>query len=79
MPTGFEKPSAIHQRGITPFCKSLDGMQQARSRIEKTATFCSGILQRLDYGLVECHTLVLAPTHEFAQQIEKVMCIEQYA
>jgi translation initiation factor 4A len=30
-------------------------------------------LQQLDYGLVQCQALVLAPTRELAQQIEKVM------
>lgn len=70
---GFEKPSAIQQRGIVPFCKGLDVIQQAQSGTGKTATFCSGILQQLDYGLVDCQVLVLAPTRELAQQIEKVM------
>ncbi|KAH0970739.1 hypothetical protein GBA52_022895 [Prunus armeniaca] len=70
---GFEKPSAIQQRGIVPFCKGLDVIQQAQSGTGKTATFCSGILQQLDYGLTECQALVLAPTRELAQQIEKVM------
>ncbi|MQM10769.1 hypothetical protein Taro_043667, partial [Colocasia esculenta] len=70
---GFEKPSAIQQRGIVPFCKGLDVIQQAQSGTGKTATFCSGILQQIDYGLVECQALVLAPTRELAQQIEKVM------
>lgn len=70
---GFEKPSAIQQRGIVPFIKGLDVIQQAQSGTGKTATFCSGILQQLDYGLVECQALVLAPTRELAQQIEKVM------
>ncbi|KAF4375718.1 hypothetical protein F8388_014440 [Cannabis sativa] len=70
---GFEKPSAIQQRGIVPFCKGLDVIQQAQSGTGKTATFCSGILQQLDYGLLECQALVLAPTRELAQQIEKVM------
>ncbi|PHT79296.1 Eukaryotic initiation factor 4A-8 [Capsicum annuum] len=70
---GFEKPSAIQQRGIVPFCKGLDVIQQAQSGTGKTATFCSGILQQLDYGLVQCQGLVLAPTRELAQQIEKVM------
>ncbi|KAF2323572.1 hypothetical protein GH714_036167 [Hevea brasiliensis] len=69
----FEKPSAIQQRGIVPFCKGLDVIQQAQSGTGKTATFCSGILQQLDYGLVQCQALVLAPTRELAQQIEKVM------
>ncbi|KAJ8442834.1 hypothetical protein Cgig2_016300 [Carnegiea gigantea] len=70
---GFEKPSAIQQRGIVPFCKGLDVIQQAQSGTGKTATFCSGILQQLDYDLLECQALVLAPTRELAQQIEKVM------
>lgn len=70
---GFEKPSAIQQRGIVPFCKGLDVIQQAQSGTGKTATFCSGILQQLDYDLVQCQALVLAPTRELAQQIEKVM------
>ncbi|KAL4365432.1 hypothetical protein AHAS_Ahas07G0105500 [Arachis hypogaea] len=65
--------SAIQQRGIVPFCKGLDVIQQAQSGTGKTATFCSGILQQLDYSLTECQALVLAPTHELAQQIEKVM------
>ncbi|KVH88281.1 DNA/RNA helicase, DEAD/DEAH box type, N-terminal [Cynara cardunculus var. scolymus] len=55
------------------FCKGLDVIQQARSGTGKTATFCSGILQQLDYNVVECQALVLAPTRELAQQIEKVM------
>ncbi|KAF5956284.1 hypothetical protein HYC85_003509 [Camellia sinensis] len=37
-----------------------------------TATFCSGILQQLDYSLVECQALVLPPTLELAQQSVKV-------
>ncbi|KAI3758496.1 hypothetical protein L6452_06060 [Arctium lappa] len=60
-------------RGIVPFCKGLDVIQQAQSGTGKTATFCSGILQQLDYNVVECQALVLAPTCELAQQIEKVM------
>jgi len=70
---GFEKPSAIQQKGIVPFAKSLDVIQQAQSGTGKTATFCAGILQNLDYNQVECQALVLAPTRELAQQIEKVM------
>ncbi|CAH8350870.1 unnamed protein product [Eruca vesicaria subsp. sativa] len=70
---GFEKPSAIQQRGIVPFCKGLDVIQQAQSGTGKTATFCSGVLQQLDFSLVQCQALVLAPTRELAQQIEKVM------
>jgi translation initiation factor 4A len=70
---GFEKPSAIQQKGIVPFTKGLDVIQQAQSGTGKTATFCAGILNNLDYNLLECQALVLAPTRELAQQIEKVM------
>ncbi|KAJ0979340.1 hypothetical protein J5N97_014814 [Dioscorea zingiberensis] len=70
---GFEKPSAIQQRGIVPFIKGLDVIQQAQSGTGKTATFCSGVLQQLDYKLVECQAMLLAPTRELAQQIEKVL------
>jgi translation initiation factor 4A len=56
-----------------PFAKSLDVIQQAQSGTGKTATFCAGILQNLDYNQLECQALVLAPTRELAQQIEKVM------
>ncbi|GKE53682.1 eukaryotic initiation factor 4A-15-like protein, partial [Tanacetum coccineum] len=70
---GFEKPSAIQQRGIVPFIKGLDVIEQAQSGTGKTATFCTGILQLLDYNVVQCQAIVLAPTRELAQQIEKVM------
>eukprot|EP00877_Chromochloris_zofingiensis_P005756 jgi/Chrzof1/15181/Cz09g30170.t1 len=70
---GFEKPSAIQQKGIVPFTKALDVIQQAQSGTGKTATFCAGILNNLDYNLLDCQALVLAPTRELAQQIEKVM------
>lgn len=73
LPAGFEKPSAIQQRGIVPFAKGHDVIQQAQSGTGKTATFCAGILQNLDYSILECQALVLAPTRELAQQIEKVM------
>jgi len=51
---GFEKPSAIQQRGIVPFVKGYDVIEQAQSRIARTATFCAGILQQLDLSLLEC-------------------------
>ena len=56
-----------------PFTKALDVIQQAQSGTGKTATFCAGILNNLDYALLETQALVLAPTRELAQQIEKVM------
>jgi translation initiation factor 4A len=70
---GFEKPSAIQQRAIIPLVKGMDLIAQAQSGTGKTATFTIGILQQLDFSLNECQALVLAPTRELAQQIQKVI------
>jgi len=70
---GFEKPSAIQQRAIMPLVKTRDQIAQAQSGTGKTATFTIGILQRIDFSLRECQALILAPTRELAQQIQKVV------
>lgn len=70
---GFEKPSAIQQRAIVPCCKGLDVIAQAQSGTGKTATFSIAILEKIDVSLLECQALVLAPTRELAQQIQKVV------
>ncbi|KAJ7392876.1 Eukaryotic initiation factor 4A-II [Desmophyllum pertusum] len=70
---GFEKPSAIQQRAITPCCKGYDVIAQAQSGTGKTATFSIAILEQIDVSLKECQALVLAPTRELAQQIHKVV------
>lgn len=70
---GFEKPSAIQQRAIMPLVKGHDMIAQAQSGTGKTATFTIGILQRLDFSVPECQALILAPTRELAQQIQKVV------
>ena len=70
---GFEKPSAIQQRAIIPLCKGLDIIAQAQSGTGKTATFTIGILHKLDFKELDCQALILAPTRELAQQIQKVI------
>jgi len=69
---GFEKPSAIQQRGIKPILDGRDTIGQAQSGTGKTATFVIGVLQRLDMSLAACQGLILAPTRELANQIQKV-------
>jgi len=69
---GFEKPSAIQQRGIKPILDGRDTIGQAQSGTGKTGTFVIGCLQRIDFGLRACQALILAPTRELAHQIEKV-------
>ncbi len=46
---------------------------QAQSGTGKTATFSVGILQRIDLSNPDCQALILAPTRELAQQIQKVV------
>jgi len=70
---GFEKPSAIQQRAILPVLKGFDTIAQAQSGTGKTATFGIATLQMLDLKMQDCQALILAPTRELAQQIQKVM------
>jgi len=72
---GFEKPSAIQQRAIMPAIKGYDLIAQAQSGTGKTATFSIAILQQVDFdpNKIQCQALVLAPTRELAQQIQKVV------
>ncbi|XP_062368134.1 eukaryotic initiation factor 4A-I [Cinclus cinclus] len=70
---GFEKPSAIQQRAILPCIKGYDVIAQAQSGTGKTATFAISILQQVELELKATQALVLAPTRELAQQIQKVV------
>ena len=69
---GFEKPSAIQQRAIIPCIKGRDIIAQAQSGTGKTATFVISILQRVDVEKSHVQAMILAPTRELAQQIQKV-------
>lgn len=70
---GFERPSAIQQRAIIPVIQGKDVIAQAQSGTGKTATFSISILERIDMNLKACQALILAPTRELAQQIQKVV------
>src|ERR1700743_3199578 len=69
----FEPPSAIQQRAILPVVKGHDVIAQAQSGTGKTATFSISALQKLDLSNPQCQALILAPTREWAQQIQKVV------
>ena len=70
---GFERPSAIQQKGIKPIVLGRDTIGQAQSGTGKTATFSIGMLQLVDISLNQCQGLVVAPTRELAQQIHRVV------
>uniref|UniRef100_A0A2K5CT14 RNA helicase n=1 Tax=Aotus nancymaae TaxID=37293 RepID=A0A2K5CT14_AOTNA len=67
------KPSAIQQRAILPCIKGCDVIAQAQSGTGKMATFAILILQQIELDLEATQALVLAPTRELAQQIQKVV------
>jgi len=70
---GFERPSAIQARAVVPVIKGHDVIAQAQSGTGKTATYSIAILQRIDPSIKNVQALILAPTRELAQQIQKVV------
>lgn len=56
-----------------PVIKGHDVIAQAQSGTGKTATFSVSVLQKIDPNLKACQALILAPTRELAQQIQKVV------
>ena len=70
---GFEKPSAIQQRSIRPIVRGRDVIAQAQSGTGKTAMFSIAMIQKLDPNIRDTQALVLSPTRELAQQIQKVV------
>lgn len=69
---GFEKPSPIQEKGITPIAEGRNLLAQAQSGTGKTGTFSIGSMARIDPALKAPQVLVLVPTRELALQIEKV-------
>jgi len=69
---GYETPSAIQQKAIKPVIDGCDIIAQAQSGTGKTATFCIGLLERIDETKNETQAVVLAHTRELALQIESV-------
>lgn len=70
---GFERPSAIQQRAIKPIISGRDVIAQAQSGTGKTATFSISTLAKVDNTIRDTQALILAPTRELAQQIQKVV------
>lgn len=76
---GFDKPSVIQQKGILPVINKRNTIAQAQSGTGKTATFSIGVLQIIDPNSLHCQAIVLAPTRELAQQINKVIfCFSEF-
>lgn len=70
---GFDNPSDIQKKGIMPIVSGRDVLIQAQSGSGKTGTFTVGALSRIDVQESTTQALILAPTHELAKQIARVV------
>jgi len=70
---GFEKPSPIQSKGIAPIKEGRDIIAQAQSGTGKTGCFTVGALSRINISENSNQVLIMAPTHELAQQITSVI------
>jgi ATP-dependent RNA helicase RhlE len=73
---GYEQPTPIQARTIPPLRADRDVVGIAQTGTGKTAAFVLPVLDRLATAGLRpapgrCHVLVLAPTRELAQQIER--------
>jgi superfamily II DNA/RNA helicase len=76
---GFEIPSSIQKKALYPMIHNInnnrhrDIIAQAQSGTGKTGAFSVGTLQLIDEKLDETQALIIAPTHELADQTAKVI------
>jgi translation initiation factor 4A len=76
---GFEKPSPIQSVSIMPLVKGRDVLGQAQSGTGKTGAFGIALLSHIDPTLKKTQALVMAHTHELADQIATVIrALSQY-
>ena len=72
---GFEKPSSIQSEALYPmtFTPPTDIIAQAQSGTGKTGAFVTGTLQIVDETINVTQAVILAPTHELANQTKNVL------
>lgn len=70
---GFEKPSPIQQKSVLSIIDGRDVIAQAQSGSGKTGAFATGVLNRIRLDSKHPQALIMAPTHELANQIYGVV------
>lgn len=70
---GFEKPSPIQCKAITPIIAGKDIIAQAQSGTGKTAAFTIGALSKVDLTKDMVQILILSPTRELSFQTANVI------
>ncbi|MGE4601653.1 MAG: DEAD/DEAH box helicase [Planctomycetota bacterium] len=69
---GFHHPTPIQELAIPVAVKGIDLIGKAETGTGKTIAFTAPIIGKLDPERVAVQALVLCPTRELAQQVEKV-------
>lgn len=69
---GFEKPSSIQYKGIPKIVEGKDLIAQSQSGTGKTGSFTIGVLNKINTSIKKTQYIVIAPTHELANQIYDV-------
>ena len=70
---GWEIPSIVQQKGITPVIEGKDSIIQAQSGTGKTGTFSISVLHRINVKIISCQAIILSPTREIALQSSNVI------
>jgi len=70
---GFEEPSPIQKKAITPMLARRDTVAQAQSGTGKTGCFSIGTLANIDVSKKEVQAIILSPTRELSMQTNKVI------
>ena len=76
---GFENPSSIQKQVLYPMIKlknkgkNRDIIAQAQSGTGKTGAFTVGMLELININKEKVQGIILAPTHELAEQINNVV------
>lgn len=70
---GWEKPSAIQQKGIPAILTGRDVIMQAQSGMGKTGTFSISVLNQIDPDVGAVQGIIILPTRELADQVHKVI------
>lgn len=70
---GYENPSPIQKKAITPIIKGRDVIAQAQSGTGKTACFTVASLELLDTKKSDIQVIILSPTRELSFQTKTVL------
>lgn len=69
---GFENPTEIQEKAIPMLARTTkDFVGQAQTGTGKTAAFVIPLLEKIDFSNDNVQALILAPTRELANQVEK--------